>query len=98
MANNIVLLTSENFSEYIAPLLKKLELIENYLFTNNSVNQRTYSDSEASIYLKISKKKLQSLRNARKIGFIRENGGRRIIYKHDHLVEYLASHELKKKK
>ena len=49
-------------------------------------------------FLKISKKKLQQLRNSRKIGFVRENGGRRIVYKHGHLMEYISANELKKKK
>ncbi len=98
MTNNIIVLTPENFSEYIQPILKKLDLIEGYMARNTPVNQTTYNDMEASRFLKVSKKKLQQLRNDRKIGFIREDDGRRILYTHEHLMEYLQSNELKKKK
>ena len=98
MTNNIIVLTPENFSEYIQPILKKLDLIEGYMAKNTPVNQTTYNDLEASRFLKVSKKKLQQLRNDRKIGFIREDDGRRILYTHEHLMEYLQSNELKKKK
>ena len=65
---------------------------------NSSPNKQIYSDAEAAKYLRMSTKKLQSLRNARKIGFIRENGGRKILYCYEHLLEYLKLHELKKRK
>lgn len=65
---------------------------------NSPVAKKIYSDVEAAEYLRMSIKKLQLLRNARKIGYIREDGGRKILYRHEHLLEYLLEHELKKKK
>lgn len=98
MANEIIIISLEHFSEYINPILEKLERIEEFLSRNGPACQSTYSDLEASLFLKVSTKKLQQLRNDRKIGFIREDDGRRILYTHQHLMEYLQSNELKKKK
>jgi excisionase family DNA binding protein len=76
--------------------MQKLEKLEAYLYKKESKNNPVYSDAEAAEFLKCSTKKLQNLRNAREIGFIRENGGRKILYKHEHLMEYLMKNELKK--
>ena len=76
----------------------RLDKIEKLISGQVAITAPTYSDAEASKFLKISKKKLQQLRNSRKIGFVRENGGRRIVYKHGHLMEYISANELKKKK
>jgi excisionase family DNA binding protein len=98
MDNNIIILSQSQFSEYLKPILQKLEQMEAHLSKGNAKNNTVYSDAEAAEFLKCSTKKLQNLRNAREIGFIRENGGRKILYKHEHLMEYLENHELKKRK
>lgn len=97
---NKVIVTSEaEFINFLNPLLQRLDKIEAILSTRGSDNScATYTDAEASKFLKMSTKKLQHLRNERKIGFIREDGGRKITYKHEHLMEYQNSNELKKKK
>ena len=74
---------------------KNLEAI---LLKKGGNSKAVFSDIEAAEFLKCSTKKLQQLRNAREIGFVRENGGRKILYKYEHLIEYLENHELKKKK
>ena len=98
MDNKVIVISSEEFTQFLQPILQKLEKIEAYLSTNNARGHPVFSDAEAAEFLKCSKKKLQGLRNKREIGFIRENGGRKILYKHEHLTEYLENHELKKKK
>jgi excisionase family DNA binding protein len=98
MDNTIIILSQSQFNEYLRPILQKLEQMETHLSKNNAKNASVYSDAEAAKFLKCSTKKLQTLRNNREIGFIRENGGRKIRYRHEHLMEYLTSHELKKRK
>jgi len=98
MDNNIIVISQSQFAEYLRPILQKLDQMEAHLSKNNATNMAIYSDAEAAKFLKCSTKKLQNLRNAREIGFIRENGGRKILYKYEHLMEYLERNELKKKK
>lgn len=98
MENKIIVISPTELSQFLHPLLQKLEKIEAHLSGNSSKNKTVFSDAEAADFLKCSKKKLQNLRNSREIGFIRENGGRKILYKYEHLIEYLEKHELKKKK
>ncbi len=78
--------------------MERLEKMEAYLYKKDTQINAVYSDAEAAEFLKCSTKKLQSLRNSRAIGFIRENGGRKILYKLEHLLEYLGSNEMKKKR
>lgn len=88
-----------DIQEILKPIYQKLDFIIQQMQSGNSAIQKNiYSDEEAADYLRMSVKKLQLLRNTRKIGFIRENGGRKILYRHEHLLEYLAEHELKKKR
>lgn len=98
MNNKLIVISSTEFAEYLQPILQKLGKMEEYLYKGSPANDTVYSDEEASRFLKVSKKKLQNLRNAREIGFVRETNGRRILYKHSHLMEYLQNNELKKKK
>ena|ERR1700740_226966 len=98
MDNKVIVLSPSEFSEFLQPILQKLGKMEEFLYKNAPANDTVYSDEEASLFLKVSKKKLQQLRNSRKIGFIREANGRRILYKYSHLMEYLQNNELKKKR
>lgn len=98
MENKVIVISTTELAEFLQPIMQKLDKMETQLSQNSSVPQKTFSDMEASRFLKVSKKKLQQLRNDRKIGFIRENDGRRILYRYEHLMEYLQSNELKKKK
>lgn len=98
MDSKVIVISSSELTEFLRPIMERLEKMEARLSQNSSVTQSTYSDLEASLFLKVSTKKLQQLRNDRKIGFIREDDGRRILYTHQHLMEYLQSNELKKKK
>ena len=96
---NKVIVTSEaEFLNFLNPLLQRLDKIEAMLYKGSDNSNSTYTDAEAAKFLKMSTKKLQHLRNERKIGFIREDGGRKITYKHEHLMEYQTANELKKKK
>jgi|JI10StandDraft_1071094.scaffolds.fasta_scaffold67698_6 predicted subunit of tRNA(5-methylaminomethyl-2-thiouridylate) methyltransferase len=97
-SNKVIVISVEEFLNILNPLFQRLDHFESLLSQKFSIVNSTYSDAEAAKYLNMSTKKLQHLRNARKIGFIREDGGRKITYKHEHLLEYLASNELKKKK
>ena len=99
MENKVIVISSpQDFSEFIQPILQKLEKMEALLLNKNGDHKAVFSDAEAAKFLKCSTKKLQGLRNSREIGFIRENGGRKILYKYEHLQEYLEKNELKKKK
>ncbi len=98
MENKVIVISLPEFAEILQPILQKLGKLEEFLFKSSPTNDTVYSDTEASRFLKVSKKKLQNLRNAREIGFIREANGRRVLYKHNHLMEYLQNNELKKKK
>ena len=98
MENKVIVISPNEFSAFLQPILQRLEKMEAYLYRKDSNNKAVFSDAEAAEFLKCSTKKLQNLRNNREIGFIRENGGRKILYKLEHLLEYLESNELKKKK
>ncbi len=95
METKIIVISTEEFAEMLHPISNQLKNIEAFFLGENQKSDKVYSDKEAAFFLKCSTKKLQSLRNKRMIGFIRENGGRKILYKHDHLLDYLESHELK---
>ena len=94
----IVISASELIEEYLQPILERMQKMEAILLKKDDSHKAIFSDSEAAIFLNCSTKKLQSLRNSRAIGFIRENGGRKILYKIQHLMEYLENNEFKKKK
>lgn len=98
MENRVIVISESAFFNFLNPVLQRLEKIEAILSKSTDTINSTYSEADASKFLNVSSKKLQQLRNARKIGFIREDGGRKILYKHEHLMEYLNQHELKKKK
>ena len=98
MDNKVIVITPSEFNEFLQPIIQKLGKMEEFLYKSSPANDTVYSDVEASLFLKVSKKKLQHLRNAREIGFIRETNGRRILYKHSHLMEYLQNNELKKRR
>lgn len=93
-----VLISLNEASELLEPINKRLEVIEEnqrkLLLNSNKV----FSDKEASDFLRMSCKKLQTLRNNRKIGFVREPYGRKISYKLQHLLDFLNSNEIKAKK
>jgi hypothetical protein len=97
MENKVLVISAAELIEHLQPILLKIEKMEALLQIRNSSQKATFSDSEAAEFLHCSTKKLQTLRNSRKIGFIRENGGRKILYKAEHLIEYLESNELKRK-
>lgn len=95
----ILLNDKDDLENFLKPIYQKLDFIIQQMMDGNSpIQKKIYSDVEAAEYLRMSVKKLQLLRNSRKIGFVREGGGRKILYRHEHLLEYLAEHELKKKK
>lgn len=98
MDNKVIVISPGEFITLLDPILQRLDKMESFLYQENTKTNAVYSDAEAAEFLKCSTKKLQNLRNAREIGFIRENGGRKILYKYEHLMEYLENHELKKKK
>lgn len=98
MDNKVIVISSNEFTEFLSPIMERLEKMEAYLYKKDTQKNAVYSDAEAAEFLKCSTKKLQNLRNTREIGFIRENGGRKILYKYEHLMEYLEKNELKKKK
>ena len=93
-----VLISLNEACELLEPINKRLEVIEEnqrkLLLNSNKV----FSDKEASDFLRMSCKKLQTLRNNRKIGFVREPYGRKISYKLQHLLDFLNSNEIKAKK
>lgn len=96
MENKVIVMTEDQLSKLLQPIMTKLQNMEDYLFNDESKSNKVYSDKEASLFLKVSQKKLQNLRNSREIAFIRENGGRKILYTHAHLMDYLKNNELKK--
>ena len=87
MENKVIVISESEFFGFLNPLIQRLDKMETLLLKNDMKNMPIYSELEASKYLKVSTKKLQLLRNARKIGFIREDGGRKISYKHEHLMD-----------
>lgn len=98
MDNKVIVISAGELSQFLQPIMQRLEKIEAFLYKKDTKSNAIFSDVEAAEFLKCSTKKLQNLRNAREIGFIRENGGRKILYRLEHLLEYLENHELKKKK
>ena len=98
MENKVLVISAAELIEYLQPILQKVEKMEALLLRKDGYQKAVFSDAEAAEFLKCSTKKLQSLRNSRAIGFIRENGGRKILYKLEHLLEYLGSNEMKKKR
>ncbi len=98
MENKVLVISATELIEYLQPILVKMEKMEALLLKKDGSPKAVFSDSEAAEFLHCSTKKLQVLRNSREIGFIRENGGRKILYKMEHLMEYLENNELKRKK
>ena len=98
METKVIVISPDALSLLFQPILDKIENIEKILSGKQSEKTAVYTDEQASQFLKISKKKLQQLRNNREIGFVRQNRGRRILYKHEHLLDYLQENELKKRK
>lgn len=94
----IVISESAFISSFLQPIQKRLEYLEALLVKISTSKDSIYSDKAAAAFLQMSTKKLQHLRNERKIGFIREEGARKITYRHEHLLAYLAQHEFKAKK
>lgn len=92
-----ILLSAEELTSELKPLFDRLEKMEKNQAKLLSISNSVFSDQEAADFLKMSKKKLQSLRNDRKIGFVREPYGRKISYKLSHLVDFLNSNEIKAK-
>ncbi len=97
-SNKVIVISVEEFLSILNPLFQRIDHFESLLSQKSSTVNSIYSDADAAKYLNMSTKKLQHLRNSRKIGFIREDGGRKITYKHEHILEYLEANELKKKK
>ena len=98
MESKVIVITPQELIQYLEPIIERLDKIQSYFLKGQTESKSVYSEAEAAEYLKCSTKKLQGLRNNREIGFVRENGGRKILYKHEHLIQYLEQHELKKKK
>jgi len=98
MENKVIVISPDELAQFLQPILQRLEKIETYLYREDTKSKSVFTEAEAAEFLKCSTKKLQNLRNARKIGFIRENNGRKVLFKLQHLLEYLESNELKKKK
>ncbi len=93
-----VLITLNEASEFLQPILNRLEKIEENQSKLQSNSNRIFSDKEAADFLRMSVKTLQTLRNKRLIGFVRQEYGRKILYTLDHLIEYLKRNEIKAKK
>jgi hypothetical protein len=98
METKVIVISPTELSDFLQPILQRLEKIEAYLTQKDTNSQRVFTEAEAAEFLKCSTKKLQNLRNCRKIGYIRENDGRKILYTIEHVLEYLAINELKRKK
>jgi|GEM_PF-5104923 len=98
MESKVILITPGELTLFLQPIITRLDKMQEYFTNSDTKTKVVYSETEAAAYLKCSKKKLQGLRSRREIGFVRENTGRKILYKHEHLVQYLEQHELKKKK
>lgn len=97
--SKIIVISEAAFvSSFLQPIQKRFEYLEDLLLKISTSKESVYSDKAAAAFLKMSTKKLQHLRNERKISFIREDGGRKVTYKHEHLLAYLAQHEFKTKK
>ncbi len=92
-----ILISVEEISEHFKPLFGRLEKLEKD-FSLQVVSDRVFSEKEASEFLKISTKKLQTLRNKREITFIREFMGRKVLYRYSHLIAFLQKNEIKAKK
>ena len=95
----IVVSDIRDIEQLLKPINQKLDtIIEYFRAGDSSIAKKVYNNAEAVEYLKISVKKLQNLRNGQQIGFVRGNGERRVLLKHEHLVKYLLANELKRKR
>ena len=83
MERKIIVISVEEFLYFLHPLSQRLEKIEKLLSTKSNSIESIYTDTQAAKFLKMSTKKLQHLRNARKSGFIHVDGGRKIAYTHE---------------
>ncbi len=93
-----ILISVDEIAEHFKPIFDRMERMEENQAKLLSISNSVFSDKEAAIFLRMSVKKLQSLRNAREIGFVREPYGRKISYKLSHLLDYLNKNEIKAKK
>ncbi len=69
--DKVIVICESQFLNLFNPVIQRLDNIESLLSQKFSIVNSTYSDGEAARNLNMSTKKLQHLRNARKIGFIR---------------------------
>lgn len=93
-----LLVSVEELTEEFKPLINRLEKVEEIQIKLLSNFNAVFSDKEAAAYLKVSRKKLQTLRNKREISFVREFMGRKVTYTLAHLLDYLKKNEIKAKK
>jgi excisionase family DNA binding protein len=97
--SDIIIIKQEELNRLLKPLIDKVDnLAKSFENAKAISNKAIYSEAEAARFLSCSTKKLQQLRNNHDIGFVRQKNGRKVLYRYEHLMEYLASHELKKKK
>ncbi len=94
----ILVLSVDDAPDLFEPFIKRIETLEAEHKKYKQTTLGVYTDAEAARFLKVSKKKLQTLRNTSKIGFCREEYGRKITYKLQHLTDYLERNEFKPKK
>ncbi|UPT65581.1 MAG: helix-turn-helix domain-containing protein [Sphingobacteriales bacterium JAD_PAG50586_3] len=96
---SVLVITVEELDKRLMSLNDKMDSLSKLFTQSSAISAKAiYSEIEAAKFLSCSTKKLQNLRNNREIGYIRESGGRKVLYRFEHLMEYLASHELKKRK
>lgn len=60
MDNRVIVLSPGEFTEFLKPIIQRLERIEAYLFKKEAKSSPVYSDAEAAKFLKCSTKKLQN--------------------------------------
>lgn len=92
-----ILISLDETSKLLQPILHRLEKIEEAQKLQSN-SHRIFSDKEAAVFLRMSVKMLQTLRNKRMIGFVRHEYGRKILYTLEHLMDYLKRNEIKAKK
>ncbi|MCH8904348.1 MAG: helix-turn-helix domain-containing protein [Bacteroidetes bacterium] len=92
MQVNLELLTVEQYNE----LLKELGDIKDAIsqIPNNS-EKDVYTEKEVRSLLDVSAKTLQNYRNSGKIGFVKIKDARKILYKKEHISEFLNKNEFK---
>jgi len=53
MENKVIVISLNEFSEFLQPILQKLVKLEEFLFISAPKNDTVYSDTEASRFLNI---------------------------------------------